>query len=136
MSSDAMAFQLVQKALNVANLRQQVYANNIANADTPGFKRSNVQFENALSQALLNQGSGALGETHIPLTNSQSLNLSGALEVQPTVVTDTTTAVNSNGNNVNVDNEMVSLAANQLKYNALAQDLILRIGMFKTAIGG
>jgi flagellar basal-body rod protein FlgB len=136
MSSDAMSFQLVQNALNVANLRQQVYANNIANADTPGFKRSDVQFETALSQALVNQGSGALGQTYIPLTGQQPMNLSGALGVQPTVVTDTTTAVDSNGNNVNVDDEMVNLAQNQLKYNVLAQDLTLRISMFKNAIGG
>lgn len=137
MSSDAMSFQLVQNAMNAANLRQQVYANNIANADTPGFKRSDVQFEDLLAQAMNNQGTGALGQAQIPIGGTQSpLNLAGAVSVQPTVVTDTTSAVDSNGNNVNIDDEMVSLAENQLRYNSLAQDLSLRLGMLKTAITG
>lgn len=136
MSSDGMSFQLVQNALAAANLRQQVYANNIANADTPGFKRSDVQFENLLAEAMNNSGPQALGQNQIPIGGSGSLNLAGALGVQPKVVTDTTSAVDSNGNNVNIDDEMVSLAENQLRYNTLAQDLTLRLGMLKTAING
>ncbi|HHU31829.1 MAG TPA: flagellar basal body rod protein FlgB, partial [Clostridia bacterium] len=44
--------ELLQKALNVASLRQDVLAHNIANVNTPGFKRSFVSFEESLQQAL------------------------------------------------------------------------------------
>mgnify|MGYP000530431163 CR=1 FL=1 len=47
----------LQKALDAASLRQNVLANNIANVNTPGFKRSYVSFEESLQQALKKKGS-------------------------------------------------------------------------------
>ncbi|MCL6453490.1 MAG: flagellar basal body rod protein FlgB [Alicyclobacillus sp.] len=127
MATDSVVFQILQNALNAANLRQTVYANNIANADTPGFKRSDVAFESLLASAL-GTGTGAFG-TAAP-------NWSAALGVQPVVTTDATTSVDNNGNNVNVDDEMVSLAENQLRYNALTEDVSMRLTRLQTAING
>lgn len=118
---NSATFQILQHALDASNLRQQVVANNIANADTPGFKRSDVQFETLLSQAL---------------QNGPQPNLPNATTVQPRVVADTQTTMSSNGNNVNMDDEMVTLAENQLRYNALAEDVRMRLTRMQTAING
>lgn len=136
MSSDLASFQLLQNALKAANLRQQVYANNIANADTPGFKRSDVRFETMLANALHNGGSTPLNNQQMAPTTGNAVNWTAAASVQPVVTTDTTTSVNNNGNNVNVDDEMVSLAENQLRYNALTEDITLRLARIQTAIKG
>lgn len=125
MSTDGIAFQLLQNALQASSLRQQVYANNIANADTPGFKRSDVQFENVL-QGVLQSGGNSL----------DSINASQALSVVPQITTDTSSTIDNNGNNVNVDDEMVSIAQNQLRYNILTQDLQERLARLHTAITG
>ena len=47
--------KLLNQALNASQLRNDVIANNIANVDTPGFKRSEVIFEDNIRQALHNQ---------------------------------------------------------------------------------
>jgi flagellar basal-body rod protein FlgB len=43
---------LLQKGFDAANTRYKVIANNIANVDTPGFKASNVEFEDLMANAL------------------------------------------------------------------------------------
>ncbi|WP_067931412.1 flagellar basal body rod protein FlgB [Alicyclobacillus kakegawensis] len=126
MTLDTGTFQLLQNALAASNLRQSVYANNIANVDTPGYKRQDVSFESMLQQQLAStDGSG--------LTTDE---LNQLVSVQPQVVTDTSTAVQNNGNNVDVDAEMSELAANQIRYNALVQDVDLRILRLREAIQG
>lgn len=136
MNSDLTSFQLLENALRAAQLRQQVYSNNIANIDTPGYKRQDVQFENVLQDALqrtvVPTPSGAQGAVGFP----QSLNWTAAVSVQPTVVQDSSTVVDNNGNNVDVDAEMSKLAENQIQYNALIQDVQSRLARLRTAING
>jgi flagellar basal-body rod protein FlgB len=134
-NTEFTAFQLLENALNASQMRQQVYANNIANMDTPGFKRQDVAFEsllrNALNSAPVTPGSG---EKFIP--NQNSINWQAALNVQPQVVQDDSTFVDNNGNNVDVDAEMSRLAENQIEYNVLVQDMQMRLARLKNAING
>jgi flagellar basal-body rod protein FlgB len=136
MNSELATFQLLENALRAAQLRQAVYANNIANMDTPGFKRSDVQFETLLQEAL-QSAPDALSTTD---TAGSALptgwNWSAALAVQPVVTTDTETSVDNNGNNVDVDAEMARLAENQVRYNALLQDVKSRFDRLRSAIEG
>jgi flagellar basal-body rod protein FlgB len=136
MQSDMAVFQLLTNALQASDLKQKVYANNIANVNTPGYKREDVSFDSVLQQAMTNTGVSALGQEQIPLP-SQGAGLadwSGALQVQPTVVQDNSTTVDNNGNNVDIDAEMADLAENQIKYQTLTQDLQSRISRLQTAI--
>ena len=99
-------FDVTQKSLEVAlhgtELRQQVVANNLANVNTPGFKRSDVEFGPALAEALQFSGtSAAVGG------------------VMPVVKTDTTSAMRLDGNNVDIDREATYLAQTQLQFSAL-----------------
>ena len=48
---------LLHSALNASSLRQQTISNNIANAETPGYKAKKVVFEDILKQHLTDQSS-------------------------------------------------------------------------------
>jgi flagellar basal-body rod protein FlgB len=87
-------------ALRGAELRQTVLANNLANVNTPGFKRSDVSFEQALGSAL---GSGESPDQ--------------VASMQPSAVTDTATSMRADGNNVDVDQESTSLAETQILFD-------------------
>lgn len=132
MASDISAFGLMSTALQAAQLRQQVYANNIANISTPGYKRQDVSFESSLQQVMNQAGQGSIA-SGASLSSGVWQALSS---VQPKVVTDTSSTVNNNGNNVDVNAEMASLAQNQLRYNGIVQDLQLRLQRMLTAITG
>jgi flagellar basal-body rod protein FlgB len=124
MRPDVVTFGLLNNALQAADLRQQVYANNIANADTPGYKRQDVQFESVLQSEM---------QTTNPTDVSTNASL---LDVQPTVVQDNSTSVSNNGNNVDVNSEMASMAENQIRYNTLIQEMQIRFSRLQEAITG
>lgn len=126
--------QLLQQSINAATMRQQVYANNIANANTPNYKRQDVLFETYFQSAVNAPIQAQMGETHIPI--SQNGSSSVISDVVPQVVTDTSTTVDNNGNNVDVSNEMASLAENQVRYDTLVQDVTDRLQRLRTAIQG
>lgn len=127
---DGVVFQLLQNGLNAAQLRQQVYANNIANVDTPGFQRQDVVFEDFL-QSVLGADPGREG-----VGTPSAAAWTAALQVSPQVVTDRASVVDNNGNNVDIDAEMAKLAQNQIRYNTLVEDVRMRLDRLKTAIEG
>lgn len=127
------AFQLLIRSVDTAALRQKVYANNIANVDTPGFKRSEVQFEQLL-QEQINAREVVGYQTHpkhIPIGQNTSL-----AQIEPEITVDHELSMNNNGNNVDIDAEMALLAKNQLYYNLLVGQIGHEISMVRKAIGG
>lgn len=109
----------LERAMSGAQLRQQVLANNLANANTPGFKRSDVDFHAALANAF---DSGA--------ATPASLNA-----IQFGITTDSGTSLQADGNNVDVDTEMANLSENSLDYQSTTSVLASRIKILQTAIG-
>ncbi len=128
------SFRRLEGAMSAANLRQQVITNNIANADTPYFKRSQVSFENVLQSQMDDSSSSFHGIT----TNPRHFQIGSApgSVPQPTVTQDTGTVMNNNLNNVDIDVEMSDLAENQLRYNAYVEQINHQIKMMRTAIQG
>lgn len=110
---------LLERALDGATLRQQVLADNIANVDTPSFKRSDVPFQEVLARtALTSDRLLSLRTTHRGHVGS------GAAEAPRfTVVRDVGTASRADGNNVDVEAEMTYLAQNQLYYEAVVRQV-------------
>ena len=121
---------LMSKALDVSELRNEVISNNIANVDTPGFKRSDVNFESILNDAInSNKLAGFVTDkNHIPI-NSASIE-----NIEPQIVQDNSTSMRLDGNNVDIDVEMSNLAKNQLYYDALAQRVSGELNSLLTAI--
>ncbi|WP_245926251.1 flagellar basal body rod protein FlgB [Sulfoacidibacillus thermotolerans] len=140
---DSLYMNAMQSALNASLVRQQVYANNIANVNTPGYKREQVHFDSLLQSQLAASGFSGSGSAKLPLEANNPRDLGGNYftpaslgAVAPVISTDTSTAVGPNGNNVNVDAEMSALAENQIGYGALVQDMNDQFTMLRTAILG
>ncbi|RJQ30999.1 MAG: flagellar basal body rod protein FlgB [Peptococcaceae bacterium] len=110
----------LKRSLDAGALRQRVTANNIANINTPGFKKSVVSFEERLKMALTEPSLGITLKTsdprHIPAASSLA-------ELQPQVVEINDTTMRSDGNNVDIDQEMVQVAVNTINYNVAGQAL-------------
>lgn len=113
---------ILHRGLDVASLRRQVIADNIANADVPNFKRSDVNFESSLRTALTSEKQ----EPVLPMVTDdprhiQSFAPSDWREVQPRRVLDYLTTAKNNGNNVDAEQEMMNSLSNQLSYTLEAQ---------------
>ena len=111
--------KVMERALTASALRNQLISNNIANVNTPGFKRSDVDFEGVLAQSLENKRKSPL-----TTTNVQHFSGSGNIEsIAPAILTSNETTMRLDGNNVDIDIEMASIAKNTIYYNAIAQQL-------------
>jgi len=126
----------MEGAIKAASLRQQVLANNVANVDTPNFKRSDVQFEELLAEAMGTDG--RIGEFVGLRTDPRHVQIGGSAGSPPSarIVTDQSTQINNDKNNVDIDKEMSLLAENQLRYNLFAQQINHDIKMMNIAIKG
>lgn len=109
---------LLNTAMNAADLRQKAISNNVANVNTPGFKVERVSFEEKLKNALSADG------IELTRTNGKHLSISGQKEdLTPEVYRKTNTSVKENGNNVDLDVEMSEKSVNELYYNALTRQV-------------
>lgn len=128
---DTPSLRLMEKTLDASTFRQKVIANNIANVDTPYFKRADVVFEELLENELSkNTIRGRLTDSrHIPI------GLPAATKA-PQIVQDEATFMNNNMNNVDIDYEMSLMAKNQLRYNVLVQQVNHDLKMYRTALNG
>ena len=120
---------LLEKGLDASSLRQKVLADNVANVDTPGFKRSDVDFSSVLSEAM-----GATAAL-IPLKMTSPQHLPGvSTGALSAVVTDNSTTLRNDGNNVDIDKEMTNIAENGLYYNATTQAISSQLGLLRMVI--
>lgn len=108
--------ECLSRSLDAAILRQQVTAHNLANLNTPRFKRSTVIFETQLRQAIAETKAGLVG-TH-PLHRS-----TGDALPEPRVYVERQTAMRADGNNVDLEREMLDLVMNQLRYQSLVRQI-------------
>lgn len=106
---------ILTKALDASWKRNEVISNNIANKNTPDFKKSRVEFENILNKHLnSNKLQGVTtNEKHIPIGKIEDRKMDYQIEVDHSYSTRT------DGNNVDIDVEMGELAKNQITYNTI-----------------
>jgi flagellar basal-body rod protein FlgB len=114
---------IISKAMSAESLRLKVISDNIANADTPKFKRSAVTFESELRRAL--QGNSNIpfdakltNKKHIPFDIPKDLS-----SVNPRIHLEYNTDFLNNENNVDVEQEMVNLEKTQLRYQVYSSYL-------------
>ena len=117
---------VLDKAADASWLRNQAISNNIANQDTPGYKRQDVAFESELRKAL--------GRNRYEAMDSKVKNIrTASLDGEP--YTDYAGfSYRLDGNNVDPENEQVMLAENQLKYQGLLAGLNQEFANLKTAM--
>lgn len=125
--------RILQRSLQAASFRHIVHSDNIANVDTPHYKRQFVRFEEYLDEYLHpNPPKVILKRTHPKhLTNWQPMPFD---KVTPKLDVEIDTNSRNDENNVDIDVEMVELTKNHLKYNAMAQMLATRFRMVSEVI--
>jgi flagellar basal-body rod protein FlgB len=121
---------VLEKALDFQSERQLLISSNISNIDTPGYKAKDIDFKGALKAALGSGDDLVLRSTHKDHIGPQKGAIKG-LRAETFVETD---PAKSNGNNVNVDKEMMKLSENQISYNATVQMLAKRFSTIRSAI--
>ncbi len=119
---------VLDKAADAANLRGEIIANNLANVDTPNYKRKDVSFENYLEQALIG---GEILDERIAGVNTHLSDFGGI-----TYTDNSSLSYRLDGNNVDVDTENVYMAENQIRYNALVEQIGQEFARYKTVLSG
>ena len=109
---------LLGKLLDVGSLRQRVIAQNVANVNTPGYHRQEVNFEDEFSRVL------ARG------------NPASAINLTPKVAAAGGGPERADGNNVDIDAEIGRMTKNALLMNAYTQILASKIAAQRAAITG
>ena len=118
MTAIASQFDLLAKLTDVTQLRHRVLAQNVANVNTPGYRRLDVRFEDTLSEQLASRPDAPVNE------------------LRSEVVEDQITPTRLDGNNVEIDMEMMRLNKNTLLGNTYLQLLTTKLGMMKRAVSG
>ncbi len=110
-TSDAYNYiNILNKAASASWTKNEIIANNIANVDTPEFKRSDMDFESLLRKAMTQDGTNNLDK------KVAQINLSS---LKPEIYKDyVELSYRYDGNNVDIDTENAYLADNQIKYYA------------------
>jgi flagellar basal-body rod protein FlgB len=110
--------EVLKKLLDVSAVRHEVLAHNLANATTPGYRRQDVAFRDALTQAIGKNDADAVSK------------------VQATVQTDYSAPVDGRGNSVSMHLEMSALQENSMLYGMSAQILNRKYARLQSAIKG
>ena len=112
---------ILHRSMDVSLMRRDIISDNIANADTPNFKRSTLNFESSLKRAIESEDVKAFPaamthEKHIPFHRPVNYRT-----VKPRKVLDYLSSTDNNGNNVDIEQEMMSALHNQLSYDLMTR---------------
>ncbi len=114
--------ELLQRSMDVASLRHEDIGNNIANAEVPNFKRSEINFESSLKRAIDSERR----EPRLQLATTEpghiaSWKRADWRDVSPRRVLDYLSTTKNNGNNVDAEQEFMDAMTNQLRYTLMTQ---------------
>lgn len=121
--------KVLEQSLSASSLRHKVISNNIANVNTPGFKKSDVVFESKLQDAM------ASNRLVMSQTNEKHLSGTRSNNFSPSIVS-SSYSIRTDGNNVDIDAEMAGLAKNTIYYDAVAQQVSNYFSSLKSVIKG
>jgi flagellar basal-body rod protein FlgB len=116
------AMRLLEKTLNWRARNQEIIAGNVANLDTPGYNRKEMDFQNILES----YSRGNLMEVSLTQTNSGHLGGSNPSQA----------LVQETSEDVDLDQEIVRMSDNQISYNASVQMLIKKLDNLRAVING
>lgn len=123
-------FGVHEQALNLRVKRAEVLASNIINADTPGYKAKDMEFNNVLKEMASNQ-KGMLTSTN---KNHFSNNANGVPDVE--LIERKPLQTSLDGNTVDTQVESAKLAENNMRFLASLRIIDMKIKCFTTALRG
>ncbi|MCR5546348.1 MAG: flagellar basal body rod protein FlgB [Lachnospiraceae bacterium] len=129
-NSDAFSYiNVLDKAADASYTRETLIANNLANVDTPTYKRKDIDFQSVLEKEL------RADSTKYPNLDTLVKHMDTS-ELSADVYTDYANySYRIDKNNVDVDTENVELASEQLRYQQLTTAVSQEFSHLKTAIG-
>lgn len=119
---------VLDKAADASWTRETILANNIANVDTPEYKRQDLDFESLLKKEM--------GRSRSVSFDEKIKSLNGNLnDLNPIIYKDHSGySYRLDGNNVDIDTENVELASEQIKYQTLTSSIDSLFSRMNTAI--
>jgi flagellar basal-body rod protein FlgB len=127
--TDLTLFSMLRTRMQWHQERQRLLSENVANTDTPNYRPRDLaplQFDRAMPEAtavgLNRTEAGHIASSEASLSQFQAARFGGA-------------AVRSTGSAVNLEDEMIKVAANQMDYQAATTLYTKSLGLIKTAIG-
>lgn len=128
MSINDKTIDALATALNFRQMRQEILASNIANAETPGYKSKRIDFEAALARAL-----DVEGTNKILTQDGRHFDVGGGgiEDVAPEIYEDPNGQASENGNTVDREKEMALMAENKLMFDAAVQLLNKKLALKK-----
>lgn len=127
---------ILNKSMDAASLRNQVIANNIANVETPKFKRSEVLFEDKMKKLL----TGKPNQDKLSCTDSRHMqiyqNNMNLEEYQADIQQLDDLSYRNDENNVDIDVENANLTKNKIYYDSVTQSMSNEIKLLRMAIVG
>ena len=133
---DSVPGNLLEKALKGSSLRHKVISNNIANINTPGYKRMEVSFESELAAAAATNAASERTSAAMTRTHDKHLLPTSEPIASSRIRTIDATSMRTDGNNVDVDAEMAAMTKNQIYYSAIVQRINGYYTNIKSAIKG
>ena len=130
--SDIPILSMLRTRLEWGQQRQRVLSENVSNADTPGYRARDLKAPkfNEPNQVPQDQLPG------VGLARTQVAHLSGAMSgASPFKGTPGNYEIKPTGNAVNLEEEMMKVAANQMDYQAATTLYTRSLGLLKTAVG-
>lgn len=118
-------FNLVKTALKIRSYKHSLLASNIANVDTPGYRRKDIPFEKVIQSYLSEKGS---------LKTTHPQHLKGFRKSLKELIKTYEEETLGTPNNVNLEEELVQLTENQMLYEATLQALSKELERLKEAI--
>jgi flagellar basal-body rod protein FlgB len=119
------------RALDASWTKNEVISSNIANIDTPGYKRKKVEFGDLLNEKKLSL-SNKIGDSK-SISNESSSEKNEDVKIINDL---SSSSLRTDGNNVNIDTEMSELSKNIIYYNVLSQRTTGEITKLRDAIKG
>lgn len=116
-----------KKALDGTWERNKAITHNMANENTPNYKRKIVTFEDQLKKSI------STNKTTLVKTNDKHIDI-GTAHFAPRIIEDKTLSYRIDGNNVNIDTEAADLAKNSIMYDALIKQVIAEFDKIKNVI--
>ena len=121
--------KIMEMALDGLSARNKAISSNIANAQTANYTRHDVMFEDQLQEIVRMENikeNVKIQNSKLPLSINYSqadllLKSDTSANFAPNAIIDTNSPIITNGNNVNLEVEMVELSKNASRYNVLAQ---------------
>jgi flagellar basal-body rod protein FlgB len=117
---------LLEKGMNAASMKRKVLADNIANADVPHFKRSEVLFESMIKRALESEKIEASKAIPTRIEDERHISFFTPLDyksVKPKANIDYLTTVRADGNNVDPEKEVMEASNSQMQYMMMVERL-------------